>query len=95
MEDAVGAFVVVNDDITPVLTITAGEEAVVEITDAMAEFTIISDQKPRTPLTIRYTPTSTDFLASGVSGVTVETSQPLGFAANEQGDYVCNFESSS
>ena len=84
----VTVFITVNDDITPVLTITAGDETVMETTGVMAVFTITSDQKPRTALPIRYTPTSTNFLASGVSGKTVVVDPPLEFQVNDDGDYV-------
>ena len=82
------ASVFVRDDDLLELTIAAANsDTVLENTDATAEFIITSSQMPPAEgLAIRYTPTSTNFLAEGVSGVTVTASPPIIFTTTTTTD---------
>ena len=80
--NATATGTILNDDsYTPELTISAGEDVFENDIQPTADFTIISNVIPNGPLTVRYTPESTNFLASGISGVT-DTSSPLTFNFN-------------
>ena len=65
------------DDELPELTISAGED-VFEGPSVTANFIVYATLMPRSTLQIRYTPTSENFLATGVSG-TIQRSEALTF----------------
>ena len=72
--------IVVTDN-ESVLSITAGADAYADDVQPTADFIIEANLIPEKPLAIRYTPVSTNFLASGESEKIV-TSPPLTFSQN-------------
>ena len=75
------AIATIADEDTPELSIT-GVGPVTEGPNRFAQFTVSSNSLPDSPLTINFTPESTNFLATNVSGTPQSTINPLQFSGN-------------
>ena len=80
----ISASVKILDDEVPELNIKAGED-VFELAGETADFIIMASFMPSIALAVRYTPVSSDYLASGVSGTETNANPSLLFTQDVDG----------